>query len=598
MTFDREVPGPAGLAESLEELKRRSGRSYTALAHRTGLSRSTLHRYCRGTTVPGSFGAVERVARVCGASPAELDRLYRVWSRTIAAQGPADGMTVPGDDAAGPGGAGGRPDEHGEHPDGTGGPPDAGAVREPAAAAAVAERGGDGGGGPREARPLRRVLLPLRMMALVLVLLLAPAAGTRLPGGDGPGGGPGTGREGATPAAQRFDGPLWSVAPLRVPPEFFGLTMNTNTGEMPGFRTGAVRLWESETRWGTIESRRGRYDWSVLERSVDAAERRGLPVLLTLSGTPLWAAPDGRKGAYADSRASPPADLADWDRFVEKVATRYRGRVEAYELWDYPSHPLHYAGSVAVLAEMVERASRIIRRVDSGALVACPSFGELWEERGRELLRRFARTGAYENCHAAALKLPPRRADSPPEEIIDLARNVHDVLYEEGVGQIPVWNTGPDRNVAVTPPLDARRARDYAVRFYLAGLYSRYYGVERMYFYSWGSTGVPLVVQPVGGRPTQAGLRMGRLRQWLDGARIAACGQGGQLGLPEGAYTCRFERDGRPFVIRWTTKGRVDLPVAEGEHLLRRMDGRTVRLRAGDRIGFGEEPVLVEYREG
>ncbi|TXS61352.1 helix-turn-helix transcriptional regulator, partial [Streptomyces sp. sk2.1] len=149
MTFDREVPGPAGLAESLEELKRRSGRSYTALAHRTGLSRSTLHRYCRGTTVPGSFGAVERVARVCGASPAELDRLYRVWSRTIAAQGPADGMTVPGDDAAGPGGAGGRPDEHGEHPDGTGGPPDAGAVREPAAAAAVAERGGDGGGGPR-----------------------------------------------------------------------------------------------------------------------------------------------------------------------------------------------------------------------------------------------------------------------------------------------------------------------------------------------------------------------------------------------------------------------------------------------------------------
>ncbi|MFF8715248.1 helix-turn-helix domain-containing protein [Streptomyces sp. NPDC015184] len=599
MTLDREVPGPAGLAESLEELKRRSGRSYTALAHRTGLSRSTLHRYCRGTTVPGSFGAVERVARVCGASPAELDRLYRVWSRTIAAQGPADGMTVPGDDAAGPGGAGGRPDEHGEHPDGTGGPPDAGAVREPAA---VAELGGDGGGGPREARPLRRVLLPLRMMALVLVLLLAPAAGTRLPGGDGPGGGPpdapGTGREGATAVAQRFDGPLWSVAPLRVPPEFFGLTMNTNTGEMPGFRTGAVRLWESETRWGTIESRRGRYDWSVLERSVDAAERRGLPVLLTLSGTPLWAAPDGRRGAYADSRASPPADLADWDRFVEKVATRYRGRVEAYELWDYPSHPLHYAGSVAVLAEMVERASRIIRRVDSGALVACPSFGELWEERGRELLRRFARTGAYENCHAAALKLPPRRADSPPEEIIDLARNVHDVLYEEGVGQIPVWNTGPDRNVAVTPPLDARRARDYAVRFYLAGLYSRYYGVERMYFYSWGSTGVPLVVQPVGGRPTQAGLRMGRLRQWLDGARIAACGQGGQLGLPEGAYTCRFERDGSPFVIRWTTKGRVDLPVAEGEHLLRRMDGRTVRLRAGDRIGFGEEPVLVEYREG
>lgn len=623
MTFDRKAQGPAELAELLEELKQRSGRSYTALAHRTGLSRSTLHRYCRGTTVPGSFGAVERVARVCGAGPAELDRLYRVWSRTTTAQDPADGMavpagdlTVPGDGVAGPGGTGGRPEEHGEHgeqgehgehPDGTGGRRDVGAGREPAAVtttAVVAGRSGDGGGeGPREARPpLRRVLLPLQMVALVLVLLLVPAASTRLPGGDGPGGGPpatpGTGQEGTTSVAQRFDGPLWSVAPRRVPPEFFGLTMNTDTGEMPGFRTGAVRLWESGTRWGAIEPRRGRYDWSVLERSVDSAERRGLPVLLTLSGTPLWAAPGGRRGAYADSSASPPADPADWDRFVEKVATRYRSRIEAYELWDYPSHPLHYSGSVATLAGMVERAARIIERVDPGALVACPSFGELWEERGRELLRRFARTGAYGNCHAAALKLPPRRADSPPEEIIDLARNVHDVLYEEGVGQIPVWNTGPDRNVAVTPPLDARRARDYAVRFYLAGLYSRHYGVERMYFYSWGSTGVPLVVQPVGGRPTPAGLRMGRLLQWLDGARIAACGQGGQLGLPEGVYTCRFERDGRPFLVRWTTKGRVDVPAAEGEHLLRRMDGRSVRLRAGDRIGFGEEPVLVEYREG
>ncbi|MFJ2899517.1 helix-turn-helix domain-containing protein [Streptomyces sp. NPDC087218] len=601
MTSNRKVVGPAELADLLEELKRRSGRSYTALAHRTGLSRSTLHRYCRGTTVPGSFGAVERVARVCGASPAELDRLYRVWSRTTAAQDraddvvvPAGDMRVPGDGVAGPGGAGGRPDEHGAH----GGPPDAGAARRPAAAAVVG-RGGERG----EARPSPwRGLLPLRVMALVLVLLLVPAASTQLPGGEGPGSGgppagPGTGREGTTTAVQRFDGPLWSVAPRRVPPEFFGLTMNTDTGEMPGFRTGAVRLWDSGTRWGAIEPRRDRYDWSVLERSVDAAERRGLPVLLTLSGTPLWAAPDGRRSAYADSRPVPPADLADWDRFVEKVATRYRGRIEAYELWDYPSHPLHYAGSVAVLAEMVGRAARIIRRVDSGALVACPSFGELWEERGRELLRRFARTGAYGNCHAAALKLPPRRADSPPEEIIDLARNVRDVLYEEGVGQIPVWNTGPDRNVAVTSPLDARRARDYAVRFYLAGLYSRHYGVRRMYFYSWGSTGVPLVVQPVGGRPTEAGLRMGRLRQWLDGARISACGQGGQLGLPEGAYTCRFERDGTPFLVRWTTKGRVDVPVAQGERLLRRMDGRTVPLRAGDRIGFGEEPVLVEYRE-
>ena len=72
------------LADLLQGLKERSGRSYTALASRTGLSRSSVHRYCQGLTVPASFGTVERIARVCGAGPGELDRLYGAWARAEA----------------------------------------------------------------------------------------------------------------------------------------------------------------------------------------------------------------------------------------------------------------------------------------------------------------------------------------------------------------------------------------------------------------------------------------------------------------------------------------------------------------------------------
>ena len=405
----------------------------------------------------------------------------------------------------------------------------------------------------------------------------------------------GSSRTDTATGEQRLEGPLWSVSPRRVPSEFFGLTLNTDTGGMPGFRTGAVRLWDSETRWGLIEKRPRHYDWSGLDRMVDSAGRRGLPVLFTFGGTPRWAAPDGRRSAYKDSRSSPPDDLKDWDRFVGKVAERYRDRIEAYELWDYPSHRLHWAGSVTTLAEMVERASGIIRRADPGAVLACPSFGRLWTEQGRDRLREFARTGAYDHCHAAALKLPPRRATRPPEESIELARKVQALLYEEGVGDIPVWNTGTDRDVAVTDPLDARRARDYAVRFYLSGVYSRHYGVRRTYFYSWGSTGVPLVVQPVGGRPTEAGVRMGRLMDWLDGAGVTACGEGARMGLAEGAYVCRFVRGDDRLLVAWTTRGRAGITLAEGAYRLRRMDGGTAHVREGDRVGFGEEPVLVEH---
>jgi polysaccharide biosynthesis protein PslG len=104
-------------------------------------------------------------------------------------------------------------------------------------------------------------------------------------------------------------------------------------------------------------------------------------------------------------------------------------------------------------------------------------------------------------------------------------------------------------------------------------------------------------VQPVGGRPTEAGLRMGRLKRWLDGARIGSCGEGRRMGLAEGAYTCRFVREGKPLVVVWTTRGRSQVTLDEDALRMRRMDGSTVRARPGERVGFGEEPLLIEYRK-
>ncbi|NGO42477.1 helix-turn-helix domain-containing protein [Streptomyces ureilyticus] len=614
-------PGVSELADLLEELKRRSGRSYAALAHRTGLSRSTLHRYCQGTTVPGTFGAVERVARVSGASPAELDRLYRAWWRATAGDaGQQDARQETGQEDAGQRPA--QPPESAETVEspGHGG----GATQLPQHAHPTEAGRDDAGTGRRElgARLPLRLHNWLRPAALLLALVIASAgsaplyeagkgrddaggavsAGTANTGGDGAG--VGSGAATGSGGEQRPEGPEWSEAPRRPAPEFIGMTINSDTGHMPGFRTGSARLWNSETRWGTIETARGTYDWTTLERLVRAAERDRLPVLFTIAGTPWWAAPKGRKSGFADSTASPPDDLRDWDRFVEKLATRYRGRIESYELWDYPSHPLMFAGSLETLAEMVERASRIIRRVDSKARLACPSFGSLWTRKGRTLLREFARTGAYEHCHAAALKMPPRKGNGRPEEIIELARSVRNLLHDENVSDIELWNTGPDWDIDSTPPLDARQARDYAVRFYLAGLYASHYSMRRMYFYNWGSTHVPIVVQPVGGPPAPPGKRVGRLAAWLDGARISACGQGTAMDLPPGMYSCRFQRDGRgdrgsePFTVRWSTRGRAEVALEKGAYRLRRMDGSTVRARPGERISIGEEPVLIEHRSG
>ncbi|WP_240979245.1 helix-turn-helix domain-containing protein [Streptomyces sp. HNM0574] len=574
-------PGPGELAELLEDLKRRSGRSYAALAHRTGLSGSTLHRYCRGTTVPPSFGAIERIARVSGATRQELDQLFRAWSRTAAGERGTEG-TAPEPEPV-------------PVPEARPGP---GAPCPPAPLRPVPRQDG-----VRALRPYAW----LRLAALMAVLALTTVSSgmwAQRPGGTETGRETADGRvtgSGATGGAgerQRPEGPYWGSAPRPVESAFFGMSLSDDQGRMPSFRVGSVRLWESGTRWSLLEPERGVYRWATLDRLVRAAERRGLPVLFTIGGTPPWAAPDGAGSAYRDAGASPPDDLRDWDRFVTRLVTRYRGRIEAYELWDYPSHRLHYAGGLGTLAEMVERAAGIIRDGDPLARVVCPSFGALWTEQGRERLREFVRTGAYDHCDVAALKMPPRRPDGRPEDVIELTRVVNRLFFEEEQSELELWNTGPDRSVALAPPLGAARARGYAPRYYLAGLYASDDNLTRGYFYAWGSADVPLVVQLAGGPPTEAGLRMGRLAEWLDGAGITACGQGMSFGLPKGVYSCTFVRDGSTFAVRWSARGPAATTADAGVHRVRSLDGTARTVRPGERVVVDGDPVAFDYRRG
>ncbi|MEU3185103.1 helix-turn-helix domain-containing protein [Streptomyces sp. NPDC006923] len=71
-------------ARRLREIRDGSGRSYGALARRIGVSASTLHRYCSGSTVPMEFAPVERLARLCGRGSEEVLSLHRLWVRADA----------------------------------------------------------------------------------------------------------------------------------------------------------------------------------------------------------------------------------------------------------------------------------------------------------------------------------------------------------------------------------------------------------------------------------------------------------------------------------------------------------------------------------
>lgn len=101
----------AAFAALLGELKERSGLSYGVLAKRLHMGTSTLHRYCNGDAVPTDYAPVERLARLCKASPEELVELHRRWVLADAGRvrkgsgGKGNGGTGNGD--TGNGGTGG-----------------------------------------------------------------------------------------------------------------------------------------------------------------------------------------------------------------------------------------------------------------------------------------------------------------------------------------------------------------------------------------------------------------------------------------------------------------------------------------------------------
>ncbi|MEU6402604.1 helix-turn-helix transcriptional regulator [Streptomyces sp. NPDC046985] len=92
----------ASLAARLRSLKDRSGMSFDSLAKRTGVSKSSLHRYCAGTKMPSGFAPLHAMAKACGASSGELQEIRELWATADSPHSsvdPQSGMAA-GEDAS------------------------------------------------------------------------------------------------------------------------------------------------------------------------------------------------------------------------------------------------------------------------------------------------------------------------------------------------------------------------------------------------------------------------------------------------------------------------------------------------------------------
>ena len=121
-----------------------------------------------------------------------------------------------------------------------------------------------------------------------------------------------------------------------------------------------VRLWAD---WPTLEPQQGQFDqfrWDALDAQIAAARADGMEVILTPYRFPTWAngtaamtsaqltasMPDRKFPSDPESKAKSlnfrwPEDVSEasaWGRFVQRLLSRYAGRIRVLELCNEPNH--------------------------------------------------------------------------------------------------------------------------------------------------------------------------------------------------------------------------------------------------------------------
>jgi hypothetical protein len=269
-----------------------------------------------------------------------------------------------------------------------------------------------------------------------------------------------------------------------------------------------------------------------------------------------------------------------WDRWVRNVATRYKGRITAYQVWNEANLESFYIGTPAEMAEMTQRAYRIIKKIDPEALVVAPSTGtrlakpyiRFYTAFLQELKARDWPVDVFTgHFYPAATGSPVARQK--------LIEDWKSRLREAGAPDLPLWDTESNFGLAGPGPkypdqdIEDARAAEWPVRAYLDALRL---GLTRVYWYAWSPPIELLGIQMY--RDTPAAAAVATLRTWIRGTTMTGCDS------RKGLSSCTFERKGKEFTIAWAERAPRSFRVPAGGTQTCGLDGACTAVRPKSKV--------------
>ena len=341
-----------------------------------------------------------------------------------------------------------------------------------------------------------------------------------------------------------------------IPPVFFGMHIHRagSSTPWPSVPVPARRLWDARVTWPDLEPSKGQWRFGTLDNCLVMAQDHNQDLLLTLGLTPRWASSRPQEpSGYQPGFAAEPTDIEDWRTFVTTVATRYKGRIHYYEIWNEPNLKQFWSGTTDQLLAMTREAAQIIHGIDPHALVVSPpatsGYGVKW-------LAEFLSKGGGQYVDVIGYHFYV--ADQPPEAVVPVIHQVQQTMADNGVGSKPLWDT--EAGWFKPNPFPSQElGAAYLARAYILNWAA---GVQRFYWYAWDNHKMTIQTTDADDATlTPAGRAFGIIQKWLIGARMDWCEQ-----QADNTWTCQLERDGTRDWIVWNPDGKKDFSVPAAWH--------------------------------
>jgi hypothetical protein len=384
---------------------------------------------------------------------------------------------------------------------------------------------------------------------------------------------------------------------IPIPNTLFSMhVLNLQYGAVwPTVPFGSWRSWDAAGTWAYMEKQKGSWDFQLLDKYIALAKQSNAEVLLVLGLTPKWASarPD-EDSAYKKGTAAEPKQIADWRNYVRQVATRYKGQVRYYEIWNEPNSKRFYSGSIKQLVALSREAYQTLKSIDPAIQVVSPAMSPCCES-FKYLDEYFAEGGGkYADIIGYHFYVAPAK----PETMLFSINQVKTLMAKHGLAGKSLWNTetgwriqNRDRNLDdeewAGQPLPDADASAYVARAYLISWAA---GVKRLYWYAWGHRSMGFTDYD-GKTPKPVAGSFNEIQKWLVGATLTSCKFD-----DKDIWVCELERNqNRISRIIWSTNGNIPFVIPDSWNVKqsKTLDGKTYKPPFLE-IQLNSSPILLE----